>query len=79
MLLEQHGKTAMARTALSRPVALAIHDGLLPKGATFFDYGCGRGGDIDRLKALGYDASGWDPVHHPHGEQVPGVSVPSSV
>jgi len=54
----RHGQTAISRTALSRPVVLALNDGLLPPGATFFDYGCGRGGDLKRLKALGYDAAG---------------------
>ena len=34
---------------------------------SFFDYGCGLGTDIRALKELGYDASGWDPVHAPGG------------
>jgi DNA phosphorothioation-associated putative methyltransferase len=61
----------MARTALSRPVALALEDGLLPEATTFFDYGCGRGGDLERLTALGYHATGWDPVHRPTEERHP--------
>ena len=32
-----------------------------------FDYGCGRGGDVRRLKKLGHEVSGWDPVHAPRG------------
>jgi DNA phosphorothioation-associated putative methyltransferase len=62
------GRTAMARTALSRPVALALNDGLIPFGSSFFDYGCGRGGDIQRLKLLGYEATGWDPAHFVDGQ-----------
>lgn len=34
------------RTALPRPVRLALEHGLLPSGATAFDYGCGHGGDV---------------------------------
>lgn len=60
--------TAIARTDLSRPVAQALDDGLLTPGMTFFDYGCGRGGDLHRLAALGYDVAGWDPAHRPDGE-----------
>lgn len=30
-----------------------------------FDYGCGRGDDLRHLAMLGFDASGWDPVHRP--------------
>lgn len=51
--------------------ALALNDSLMPPGATFFDYGCGRGGDIQRLQALGYDAAGWDPAHYARAEQRP--------
>jgi DNA phosphorothioation-associated putative methyltransferase len=58
-------RTAIGRTSLSRPVALALEHGLLPTGTTFFDYGCGRGGDLERLAASGYAAEGWDPVHRP--------------
>ena len=46
----------MSRAGLSRPIMSALKDGLIAEGATVFDYGCGRGGDIQRLSALGYDA-----------------------
>src|SRR5689334_14623554 len=59
----QRHRTAIGRNGLSRPVAAAISDGLLPPDRTFFDYGCGRGQDVARLRALGYQAAGWDPVH----------------
>lgn len=66
-VVDRHG-TAIARTDLSRPVVLVLEDGLLPPGATFFDYGCGRSGDLHRLATLGYEVAGWDPAHHPEGE-----------
>lgn len=61
----QRHRTAMSRTMLSRPVALAFEDGVLEQGSSVFDYGCGRGGDVDRLNQLGVSACGWDPNHRP--------------
>lgn len=57
----------MTRTSLSRPVALALQDGVLQVEHTFLDYGCGRGGDVRRLVHQGFQADGWDPVHAPDG------------
>lgn len=64
-------KTAMSRTALSRPLATALADELIDPAHSLFDYGCGRGDDIRHLTALGYTASGWDPNHRPHTERCP--------
>jgi DNA phosphorothioation-associated putative methyltransferase len=58
-------RTAMSRGALSRPVSLAISDGVLSAGQSVFDYGCGRGDDLRNLAALGYEIDGWDPSHKP--------------
>ncbi len=58
-------RTAMARTGLSRPVALALDAGVINGGATVFDYGCGRGGDVARLHRAGIAVAGWDPAHAP--------------
>ena len=58
-------RTATSRTDLSRPLKCAIADGLITDDTSIFDYGCGRGGDLRRLAAIGYQASGWDPVHRP--------------
>ncbi len=63
-LIERH-RTAKARVELSRPVALALDDGVLRADESVFDYGCGRGGDVERLHHLGYEAAGWDPAHAP--------------
>jgi DNA phosphorothioation-associated putative methyltransferase len=59
------GRTAISRTALLRPLALALKDGIVSSATSVFDYGCGRGGDVDRLCASGISARGWDPVHAP--------------
>lgn len=62
---QARGLTAMVRSSLSRPMTLAVEDGLVPAGSSFFDFGCGRGGDIEALRGSGVDAAGWDPVHSP--------------
>jgi DNA phosphorothioation-associated putative methyltransferase len=59
------GRTAMVRSALSRPVARALEDGIITESSTVLDYGCGRGGDVRRLRDRGIPAHGWDPVHAP--------------
>ena len=45
--------------------------GLLRSGITFFDYGCGRGGDVAALNAEGIAASGWDPHYLPDAPTIP--------
>jgi DNA phosphorothioation-associated putative methyltransferase len=55
----------MSRGALSRPVALALSDGVMSTTQSVFDYGCGRGDDLRNLAALGYQIDGWDPSHRP--------------
>ncbi len=62
-------RTAIVRTDLSRPLKCAIVDGLISTDTRVLDYGCGRGGDIRSLSAMGFEASGWDPVHRPDGER----------
>lgn len=59
----------MSRSALSRPLALAVSDELLDPSMSIFDYGCGRGDDLRNLRALGYHAEGWDPNHRPNVER----------
>jgi hypothetical protein len=46
-------------------MGLAFDDGVLDHGLSVLDYGCGRGGDVDRLRQLGLLATGWDPTHRP--------------
>lgn len=62
--------TAISRTDLSRPLKFAISDGIVTTDSQVFDYGCGRGDDLRRLGAMGYRASGWDPVHRPDAPHV---------
>jgi DNA phosphorothioation-associated putative methyltransferase len=63
--IERH-KAAIIRKELSRPVRLALEAELFTPGTTFFDYGCGYGGDIERIEKQGYHSTGWDPYYRPH-------------
>lgn len=65
-------RTALERVALSRPVRIAVADGLIAPGATtVLDYGCGRGGDVARLSRAGVRCAGWDPHQRPDGPREP--------
>lgn len=70
MKIERH-RTAMSRRAVSRPVGLAMADEILSEGTTFFDYGCGRGFDVQFLVDAGIDATGWDPAFAPSMPKTP--------
>ena len=59
-------RTAIKRYDLSKPVKQLLERGLLRKGDTFFDFGCGHGMDVEALTSLGYQASGWDPAFRPN-------------
>ena len=47
-----------------KPVTQAL-TGRLDLRPDRLDYGCGRGGDVERLRDLGYSVSGWDPAFAP--------------
>ncbi len=64
-LRARRGRTAIKRVACSKPVALALGDGIIGRDTTVFDYGCGWGADSRYLKSRGITASGWDPHHLP--------------
>lgn len=64
-------RTALGRRTLSRPIQLAIEDGVLDKSQSLFDYGCGRGNDLRHLTAEGFTCGGWDPAYCPSGERTP--------
>jgi DNA phosphorothioation-associated putative methyltransferase len=66
--VERH-RSALSRGELSRPLRLAISDGLLSTDRTLMDYGCGRGDDVARLRDAGWECTGWDPAHAPDGER----------
>lgn len=66
----QRHKTAIRRGDFSRPVKCLLRDGLLTKDASFFDYGCGRGEDLDLLAAEGIACNGWDPAYRPDAPRI---------
>ncbi|MEJ6485162.1 DNA phosphorothioation-associated putative methyltransferase [Nostoc punctiforme UO1] len=68
--IERH-RAAIARIDISRPVRLAIEGSILNQDTTFFDYGCGYGGDVQRVKNLGYTSAGWDPYYYPDVPRTP--------
>lgn len=70
VVVERH-KTALSRYQLSQPTQLLVRHGVLSNGDTFFDYGCGRGDDVDTLMAGGIVAAGWDPHFVPGNPKVP--------
>jgi DNA phosphorothioation-associated putative methyltransferase len=57
----QRHLTALSRTSLSAPVQTLIRHELLTPERSFFDYGCGKGSDMDALRAAGFSVAGWDP------------------
>jgi DNA phosphorothioation-associated putative methyltransferase len=62
--IDRH-KAALVRNDLSVPVKIAMRAGLFAPQSTFFDYGCGHGGDLERIAQQGYQSSGWDPFYRP--------------
>jgi hypothetical protein len=64
-------KAAMRRHKLSRPLTLALQHGKLSTTQTILDYGCGRGGDVERLRATGFNITGYDPHYRPDTPLVP--------
>ncbi len=64
IIIDRH-KAALVRKTLSRPTRLALAAGLFLPETTFFDYGCGYGGDIERIAEQGYQSEGWDPYYRP--------------
>lgn len=64
-------KAAIRRQELSRPVRVALEDGIISIDSSFLDYGCGLGDDVRNLQARGLTATGWDPVHAPDVARTP--------
>jgi len=64
-------RTAISRKRLSRPVARAVADGIITKGRSVLDFGCGRGDDVRLLREQGVRARGWDPHYAPDGDDSP--------
>lgn len=68
--IERH-RAAIVRTDLSIPVRVALAAELLSENTTFFDYGCGYGGDVARMAHKGYISAGWDPYYFPDAPLIP--------
>src|SRR5580704_2561915 len=66
----QRHKTAIRRGDFSRPVKALLRDSLLHSGTSFFDYGCGRGEDVELLTARGFECGSWDPAFRPDAPRV---------
>ena len=58
-------KAAIRRGELSLTFKCLQRDQLLAPAGTVFDYGCGHGEDITRLRTLGMNCDGWDPAWRP--------------
>ncbi|MBE9165169.1 DNA phosphorothioation-associated putative methyltransferase [Tychonema sp. LEGE 06208] len=67
--IERH-KAAMVRNSVSKPVRLVLESDLFVDGMTFFDYGCGYGGDVKYIAGEGYVAAGWDPYYQPETPRI---------
>jgi DNA phosphorothioation-associated putative methyltransferase len=63
-------RTAISRTKLSLPFQCLERHGYLEKNHTIFDYGCGKGGDVDALEEQGIEAIGWDPHYRPDNNKI---------
>ena len=64
LAIERH-RAAIYRTDLSRPTKLAVEFEIINRKTTFFDYGCGHGGDVKRLTDMKVKSAGWDPYYNP--------------
>jgi DNA phosphorothioation-associated putative methyltransferase len=62
-------RTALRRAGLSRPIKVALEDGIITPQTVVFDYGCGHGDDLRYLSSLGISCSGWDPAFAPGEER----------
>lgn len=62
-------RSAIRRASLSQPFQLLQRYAFLSGEYSVFDYGCGHGKDIELLRSMSVDASGWDPHYHPHSER----------
>ena len=61
----QRHRAALRRDGLSTPIQALLRHGVISPGVAVFDYGCGRGSDVEGLRAMGIVAAGWDPYFFP--------------
>lgn len=67
----QRHRAAMVRRDISRPVRLALEANIFNQDTTFFDYGCGYGGDVQRIAENSFISNGWDPHYFPDNPIIP--------
>ena len=63
--------TALSRAFLSAPVQALLRHDLITESRSFFDYGCGKGDDLEGVRSLGISAAGWDPHFRADGSKQP--------
>lgn len=68
-MLVARSRTALRRSQPSRPIRLALDDGIINTDTTIFDYGCGHGDDLRHLRRRDINCTGWDPGHAPSNER----------
>ena len=66
-IIERH-KTAIDRNSLSAPMQSLFRHNYLQGDYSLFDYGCGKGDDLNILANHNVSAKGWDPVYYPDNE-----------
>lgn len=62
--------SAFNRRALSRPMRIGLESGIIHRKISLFDYGCGFGGDVSRLRKNGITANGYDPYYFPRNQLI---------
>jgi len=65
--IERH-KTAIDRSSLSAPMQTLFRHNYLQGQFSVFDYGCGKGDDLNILANHNVSAEGWDPIYYPENK-----------
>jgi len=63
-------KTALTRYSYSLPLKLTLSHKMIKKEFSIFDYGCGKGSDLQLLKEDGYIACGFDAHYLPNAQKI---------
>ena len=69
-LTTKRGNTAISRQSMSRPMVKLQKQGYFDNKRVL-DYGCGKGFDVEQLKSLGFDITGYEPFASDKYLQVP--------
>ena len=65
----QRHLTALTRYGFSAPIQALARLGYLDGSKSLFDYGCGKGDDVQGLVDSEINAFGWDPYFRPDGDK----------